>query len=91
MPLLTAVGNDRGSGDFHEGNIGFEFVGLWAWNLISISDSAPKSFKKFDLVFAKHDEEGATIGLSSADVALLKKFIQQQNKKIEQVVLKEVL
>ena len=51
LPLLTAVGNDRGSGDFHEGNIGYEFVGLWAWNLISISDTPPKSYKKIDLVF----------------------------------------
>ena len=27
LPLLTAVGNDRGGGDFHEGNIGYESVG----------------------------------------------------------------
>lgn len=51
LPLLTAVGNDRGSGDFHEGNIGYEFVGTWAWHLISISDTAPKNYKKFDVVF----------------------------------------
>ena len=51
LPLLTAVGNDRGSGDFHNGNIGFEFVGLWAWHLISISDTPPKSYKKIDLTF----------------------------------------
>ena len=51
LPLLTAVGNDRGCGDFHKGNIGFEFVGLWAWLLLSISDKPPKSYKKFDLVF----------------------------------------
>ena len=51
LPLLTAVGNDRGSGDFHNGNIGYEYVGLWAWNLITISDAPPKSYKKFDLVF----------------------------------------
>jgi len=51
LPLLTAVGNARGCGDFHKGNIGFEFVGLWAWLLLSISDSVPKSYKKFDLVF----------------------------------------
>ena len=30
LPLLTAVGNDRGFGDFHEGNIGYESVGIWA-------------------------------------------------------------
>ena len=38
LPLLTAVGNDRGLGDFHEGNIGYEYVGIWAWHLISIRD-----------------------------------------------------
>ena len=51
LPLLTAVGNDRGSGDFHNGNIGYEFVGSWAWHLISISDKPPKSYKKFELAF----------------------------------------
>ena len=51
LPLLTAVGNDRGCGDFHKGNIGYEFVGKWAWHLISISDTTPKNYKKFDVVF----------------------------------------
>ena len=51
LPLLTAVGNDRGSGDFHEGNIGYEKVGRWAWQLISIADFPPKSYKKIELVF----------------------------------------
>ena len=51
LPLLTAVGNDKGSGDFHEGNIGYEFVGSWAWNLISIDEKVPKNFKKIDVVF----------------------------------------
>ena len=51
LPLLTAVGNDRGGGDFHEGNIGYEFVGIWAWHLISIADKVPKNYKKFNVVF----------------------------------------
>lgn len=51
LPLLTAVGNDRGGGDFHEGNTGFEFVGSWAWQLISIADRPPEDFAKFNLVF----------------------------------------
>ena len=51
LPLLTAVGNDRGFGDFHEGNIGYESVGIWAWNLISIKDKVPKGFKKMSIVF----------------------------------------
>ena len=28
LPLLTAVGNDRGGGDFHAGNVGFEHIGI---------------------------------------------------------------
>lgn len=51
LPLLTAVGNDRGAGDFHEGGVGYEYVGAWAWDLISVSDKAPKRFEELKLVF----------------------------------------
>ena len=51
LPLLTAVGNDRGSGDFHEGNVGFKNVGIWAWCLISIAEKVPKGYRKIDVVF----------------------------------------
>lgn len=51
IPLLTAVGNGRGFGDFREGSIGFESVGIWAWHLLSISNSSPSNYKKFSLVF----------------------------------------
>ena len=52
LPLLTAVGNGRGGGDFHEGNVGYEHVGLWAWHLLYIVDTRPtKHFTKLKLVF----------------------------------------
>ena len=51
LPLLTAVGNDRGGGDFYEGNIGYEFVGIWAWQLISIADSFSKNFTPVNIIF----------------------------------------
>ena len=51
LPLLTAVGNDRGCGDFHEGNSGFEFVGSWDWHLISFAYKPPKNFSKFNVKF----------------------------------------
>lgn len=51
LPLLTAVGNGRGLGDFHEGNIGYENVGIWAWHLLSIKDNAPKDFTKVNIIF----------------------------------------
>ncbi|MBR6889211.1 MAG: hypothetical protein IKN16_12340 [Selenomonadaceae bacterium] len=51
LPLLTAIGNGRGGGDFHEGNTGYENVGIWAWQLISIEDTPPKDFSKFNIKF----------------------------------------
>ena len=51
LPLLTAVGNGRGLGDFHEGYIGFEFVGIWAWHLLSICDHIPLDFDKINIIF----------------------------------------
>ena len=51
LPLLTAIGNGRGGGDFPTNNVGAEFVGIWAWHLLSISDKHPKSYKKFNLIF----------------------------------------
>ena len=53
LPLLTAVGNRRGGEDFHEGNIGFENVDIWAWHLLTISDVTPKNFTKLNLVFVE--------------------------------------
>ena len=50
LPLLTAIGNGRGGGDF-QGGIGIEFVGTWAWHLLAFLDSAPKDFVKVDIAF----------------------------------------
>lgn len=46
LPLLTAIGNGRGSGDFHEGNYGYENVGIWAWHLLEIADGAPMEYEE---------------------------------------------
>ena len=51
LPLLTAVGNDRGGGDFHEGNTGYENVGIWAWQLLSFADEPPDDFIKANICF----------------------------------------
>lgn len=45
LPLLTAVGNDRGGGDFHKG-YGYENVGIWAWHLLEVSDGAPMEYEE---------------------------------------------
>ena len=38
LSLLTACGNDLGGGDFHRGGVGYECVGDWCWDEISIED-----------------------------------------------------
>lgn len=37
IPLLTAVGNDKGGGDFHNGT-GYDLIGTWAWDVVEITD-----------------------------------------------------
>lgn len=39
IPLLTAVGNDKGGGDFHRGTgVGYDLIGTWAWDVVEITD-----------------------------------------------------
>lgn len=38
LPLLTAVGNGKGGGDFPENAVGSENIGVWAWDEIEITD-----------------------------------------------------
>lgn len=42
LPLLIAMGNDRGGGDFHDGNIGFEHVGSWCDSVQEIEATKDK-------------------------------------------------
>ena len=49
--LLTACGNDRGGGDYREGFPGYEHVGTWAFDIIEISDKAPKDYTSVNYEF----------------------------------------
>ena len=46
ISLLTAVGNNRGGGDYHDNDSTtcFDSVGTWAYNLISVEDKAPVDY-----------------------------------------------
>lgn len=46
MPLLLAIGNDRGGGDFHEGNNGYEYVGSWC---DTVRDIEVREYEKNDV------------------------------------------
>jgi hypothetical protein len=41
LPLLTAEGNGRGGGDYHDGS-NMEMVGTWARDVISMENEAPE-------------------------------------------------
>lgn len=44
LPLLTACGNDRGGGDYHEKYPDFDLVGIWAFDLIEFASYKPVGF-----------------------------------------------
>lgn len=47
LPLLCADGNNRGGGDYHEDNEGYENVGRWAFDHIGVTDKVPEDFTEF--------------------------------------------
>ena len=51
FPLLTAIGNNRGGGDYYDDNTCYDEVGTWAWNNISIEDAKPEGYEEFSVVF----------------------------------------
>ena len=44
IPLLTAVGNGKGGGDFHSGQ-GYDLIGTWTWDVIEITDERVYNWK----------------------------------------------
>jgi hypothetical protein len=44
LPLLTACGNDRGGGDYHEQYPDYDKVGIWAFDLIEFANYKPVGF-----------------------------------------------
>ena len=57
MNLLTAQGNGRGGGDYHNCYPCFDLVGTWAWDLICIKDEKPEGFEEFEVVFKEEVED----------------------------------
>ena len=49
LPLMTAEGNGRGSGDYH--GRGEEFVGTWARDVISVEKEIPSGYNNLPYVF----------------------------------------
>lgn len=53
LPLLTACGNGRGGGDFYNspGNIGYENVGIWAFELLELTKQRPENYTEIHYSF----------------------------------------
>ena len=49
LPLLTAVGNGNGSGDYNGKNK--QDVGTWAWDRISVEDDPPHGYSEASYLF----------------------------------------
>lgn len=51
LSLLTAVGNGRGGGDYHDCYPNFNKIGIWAWDMISLEETIPEGYVEFNVVF----------------------------------------
>ena len=51
LPLLTALGNGKGGGDYFDNSPDFDKVGIWAGDSIGIRFAEPKSFEKIRVLF----------------------------------------
>lgn len=56
LSLLTACGNDRGGGDYHEGHPGYEHVGAWAFDLIEATGKRPTDYEKVSFHFTEQEK-----------------------------------
>lgn len=53
LTMLTALGNDRGGGDYHSPLPHAEDVGCWAWDCISIEDQVPEGYIEEGTIYFK--------------------------------------
>jgi len=51
LPLLTACGNDRGGGDFRNGQVGYDNIGTWAFQWVEYTDKLPEGYTKANYRF----------------------------------------
>ena len=56
LPLLTACGNGRGGGDYHEDRIGHEYIGIWAFDSLEYTDQLPDSYTEAIFYFNEDSE-----------------------------------
>ena len=53
LPLLTACGNGRGGGDYYDSHPDYDKVGIWAFDLIELTDKRPQGYAPVELHFTE--------------------------------------
>ena len=56
LPLLTACGNGRGGGDYHDCYPDYDKVGTWAFDIIECTDARPEGYEKYEPCFTEQRE-----------------------------------
>ena len=56
LPLLTACGNGRGGGDYHDCFPDYDKVGTWAFDVIELTDCLPVGLKEEHYCFTEQME-----------------------------------
>ena len=51
LSLLTAIGNGRGGGDYHDEYVDYYMVGSWAGDTIEVTDTIPNDYELEDVRF----------------------------------------
>ena len=59
LPLLTACGNGRGGGDFCKGRIGYQDIGIWAFDYLEYTDKLPVGYSEAIFYFDENKEATA--------------------------------
>lgn len=54
ISLLTAIGNNRGGGDYRESGTCFEDVGIWAGDEIYLSNTLPENYEELEVYFKEN-------------------------------------
>lgn len=54
LSLLTAIGNGRGGGDYHDCYVNADKIGIWAWHRLSFEKEIPENYTEFEIIFKEN-------------------------------------
>lgn len=84
LPLLTAIGNGGGGGDYHGTNMAY--VGSWAGNIISVEFEEPRDYTKINPNFVEGEESGNSDENENEFSLIIKKWLNEDEVKKRLVI-----